>query len=165
VAEWLPAVDGAVESLESGTRVLDVGCGHGGAVVLLAQAFPASTFVGIDPHEDSVAQARAAAEAAGVAERDNLDLGGVTYYGASAMACVPDALTQGADDALGGQAGVTRLRSCSPPPGSSRCGWRPRRTSTWWLTPEPDPGDFAVGRGRSAPLEVSSWALLRGGWR
>ena len=42
---------------------------------------------------------------------DNLDLVGVTYYGASAMVCVPDALAQGADDALGGQAGFTRLRS------------------------------------------------------
>jgi hypothetical protein len=64
VAEWLPAVDGLVERLQSGIRVVDVGCGLGSATILLAEAFPASTFVGVDYHEESVRRASAAAEAA-----------------------------------------------------------------------------------------------------
>ena len=44
----LPAMDGVVERLEAGATVADVGCGAGGAVLLMAEAFPASTFVGYD---------------------------------------------------------------------------------------------------------------------
>ena len=48
VAEWLPALDGVVAKLQRGARVADVGCGHGASTVLMAEAFPASTFVGFD---------------------------------------------------------------------------------------------------------------------
>ena len=51
VPEWLPALEGIVEQLEAGISVADVGCGHGHSTVLMAQAFPASTFVGSDYHE------------------------------------------------------------------------------------------------------------------
>lgn len=44
----LPALDGVVDRLESGISVADVGCGAGGAVLLMAEAFPASSFVGYD---------------------------------------------------------------------------------------------------------------------
>jgi SAM-dependent methyltransferase len=44
----LPALDGVVAKLERGARVADVGCGAGGAVLLMAEAFPASEFVGYD---------------------------------------------------------------------------------------------------------------------
>jgi 2-polyprenyl-3-methyl-5-hydroxy-6-metoxy-1,4-benzoquinol methylase len=44
----LPALDGVVERLEAGIRVADIGCGAGGAVLLMAAAFPNSTFVGYD---------------------------------------------------------------------------------------------------------------------
>ncbi len=69
VSEWLPALDGAVERLESGARVADLGCGHGASTVLMAQAFPKSTFVGSDYHEGSIEQARKRAAEAGVADR------------------------------------------------------------------------------------------------
>ena len=49
VQAWLPALDGVVEKLERGARVADVGCGHGASAILMAQAFPASTFEGFDP--------------------------------------------------------------------------------------------------------------------
>ncbi len=66
VAEWLPALDGVVERLEAGGSAADVGCGHGISTVLMAQAFPASHFVGIDYHAESIATARERAAEAGV---------------------------------------------------------------------------------------------------
>ena len=44
----LPAMDGVVDQLERGASVADIGCGAGGAVLLMAEAFPNSTFVGYD---------------------------------------------------------------------------------------------------------------------
>jgi len=44
----LPRVDGAVEALESGTLVADVGCGAGVALLEMARAFPRSRFHGYD---------------------------------------------------------------------------------------------------------------------
>ena len=75
VAEWLPALDGVVERLEAGARVYDVGCGHGASTVLLAEAFPASTFVGVDAHAGSVDVARERAAAAGVTDRVTFAVG------------------------------------------------------------------------------------------
>ena len=69
VAEWLPALDGVVEKLQRGARVADIGCGHGESTVIMAQAFPNSTFVGSDYHEESIAAARRNAQEAGVADR------------------------------------------------------------------------------------------------
>ena len=69
VAAWLPALDGVVEKLERGGRVADVGCGHGASTILMARAFPQSTFVGSDYHEGSIATARERAAEAGVADR------------------------------------------------------------------------------------------------
>jgi 2-polyprenyl-3-methyl-5-hydroxy-6-metoxy-1,4-benzoquinol methylase len=44
----LPALDGIVDKLAAGATVADIGCGAGGAVLLMADAFPASTFAGYD---------------------------------------------------------------------------------------------------------------------
>ena len=58
VAEWLPALDGVVAKLEAGALVADVGCGHGASTILMAQAFPASRFVGDRLPRGSIATAR-----------------------------------------------------------------------------------------------------------
>lgn len=57
----LPLVPGAVEQLQQGIRVADVGTGSGHAVNVMAKAFPASSFVGIDISEEALAVGRAEA--------------------------------------------------------------------------------------------------------
>jgi len=67
VSNWIPSLeDGVVQKLERGARVADVGCGHGNSTVLMAEAFPKSTFVGYDFHESSIEHAREIAANAGV---------------------------------------------------------------------------------------------------
>jgi hypothetical protein len=69
VSAWLPALEGVVEKLEAGSRVADIGCGHGASTILMAQQYPRSTFAGFDNHAASIEQARQRAAAAGVADR------------------------------------------------------------------------------------------------
>jgi SAM-dependent methyltransferase len=66
VSDWLPALDGVVERLHAGARVADIGCGHGASTIIMARAFPASEFVGIDYHADSIATAGRRAREGGV---------------------------------------------------------------------------------------------------
>jgi SAM-dependent methyltransferase len=74
VSGWLPALDGVVGKLETGAHVADVGCGHGASTILMAQAFPASTFVGSDYHTESIEIARERARAAGVEDRVRFEI-------------------------------------------------------------------------------------------
>lgn len=69
VDQWIPALDGVHAKLVRGARVADVGCGLGASTIILAEAFPQSTFVGFDFHRASIEQARERARAAGVADR------------------------------------------------------------------------------------------------
>jgi SAM-dependent methyltransferase len=74
ITEWIPALPGVKEKLEAGGKVADVGCGHGAATILMAQAFPESRFTGFDYHPPSIEKARAAAQAAGVADRTTFEV-------------------------------------------------------------------------------------------
>jgi len=69
VSSWIPALTGVEEKLRRGARVADIGCGHGASTILLAQAFPKSTFIGFDYHGPSIEAARKAAARAGVSGR------------------------------------------------------------------------------------------------
>lgn len=69
VQNWLPAIDGMAERLNSGAKVADVGCGVGFSTLLMAQAFPASRFVGYDFHEPSITEARSHAREHGLSDR------------------------------------------------------------------------------------------------
>ena len=82
-AEWLPALDGVVDKLERGALVADVGCGHGSSTILMAHAFPNSTFVGSDYHEGSIETARRRAHEAGVADRVSFQMAAAAAYGGS----------------------------------------------------------------------------------
>ncbi len=54
----LPLVPGLIERLEKGIDVLDVGCGSGRALNLMARMFPNSRFTGYDFSEEAIARAR-----------------------------------------------------------------------------------------------------------
>ncbi len=66
IGQWLPALDGVVERLQQGAKVADVGCGHALTTRLMAKAFPASRFVGVDFHAPSVAHAAEIAQGEGL---------------------------------------------------------------------------------------------------
>jgi SAM-dependent methyltransferase len=51
----LPLVPGMSERLEAGASLLDLGCGRGRALLMLAERFPASTFRGYDLSTDAIA--------------------------------------------------------------------------------------------------------------
>jgi 2-polyprenyl-3-methyl-5-hydroxy-6-metoxy-1,4-benzoquinol methylase len=67
---WLPSIPAVDTSLRRpGSRVLDVGCGQGVTSVEIARAYPGAEVVGLDLDEASVAVAREATAAAGLADR------------------------------------------------------------------------------------------------
>lgn len=66
VSAYLPFAPGLVERLQNGARAGDVGCGTGHCLNLLAEAFPASQFVGFDISDEAIGLARAEAELMGL---------------------------------------------------------------------------------------------------
>jgi SAM-dependent methyltransferase len=69
VDSWIPALEGVTEKLQSGAKVADVGCGHGASTIVMAKAFPQSTFIGFDAHQGSIEKARSLAAEAGLSNR------------------------------------------------------------------------------------------------
>lgn len=62
----LPALDGVVDRLRAGAHVADIGCGAGGAVLLMAGAFPASRFTGYDISRYALGRAEQKLEESGL---------------------------------------------------------------------------------------------------
>lgn len=83
VEHFLPAVDGGrlVERLKSGIRVCDLGCAEGVALLLMAEAFPNSRFVGIDFSEEVIWTARREAERKKLSNAEFLHLDAATLAG------------------------------------------------------------------------------------
>jgi 2-polyprenyl-3-methyl-5-hydroxy-6-metoxy-1,4-benzoquinol methylase len=181
VQAWLPALEGAMPRLKAGAKVADVGCGVGFSTLLMAEAFPNSSFVGYDFHGPSIEQANAHARAHKLADRVRFetapakaiaesdfdlitmfdclhDMGDPRgcaahmrkllkpdgtwmivepiaadepgdnvgnpvsrlYYNASTMICVPTSLAQEVGEALGAQAGESKLTDVLTGAGFSR---------------------------------------------
>ncbi|HEY8884658.1 MAG TPA: class I SAM-dependent methyltransferase [Chloroflexota bacterium] len=80
VSSWMPALEGVEEKLQAGATVADVGCGHGASTIIMAQAYPNSTFVGFDNHQPSIDWARRKAAAAGVSDRVTFDVAAAKDY-------------------------------------------------------------------------------------
>ena len=126
IAEWLPALDGVVEKLQRGALVADVGCGHGASTVLMAQAFPNSTFAGSDYHGGSIEIARERANEAGVADRASFQSAPAAAYSGTGYELVTmfDCLHD-----MGDPVGAARhVRSTLKPDGT-------------WMIVEPNAGD------------------------
>src|SRR3954466_2148415 len=80
IGSWIPALDGVQAKLEAGGKVADVGCGCGASTILMAKAFPRSTFRGFDYHQGSIDIATRRAQEAGVADRVTFSVAKATDY-------------------------------------------------------------------------------------
>jgi SAM-dependent methyltransferase len=112
---FLGRVPGLHERLRGGVRVLDLGCGTGHAVNVMAREFPDSTFDGLDIATDAIADAEA--------ERAAMQLPNAAFAVADAAALAPerpyDVIT--AFDAIHDQAApevvLRRIRDALAPDG------------------------------------------------
>ena len=68
ITSWIPALEGVEDKLRrgGGTKVADVGCGHGVSTILMAKAYPDSEIIGFDYHRPSIEWARKEAEKEGL---------------------------------------------------------------------------------------------------
>ncbi|MFG1620388.1 methyltransferase domain-containing protein [Kribbella sp. NPDC049227] len=126
LTSWLPALDGVVAKLERGATVADIGCGHGASTILMANAFPHSTFVGSDYHQESIETARLRAAEAGLGERVSFEVAPAAGFSGSGYDLVTtfDALHD-----MGDPVGAARhVREALAPDGT-------------WMLVEPMAGD------------------------
>ncbi|CAN5714987.1 class I SAM-dependent methyltransferase [soil metagenome] len=107
----LPLVPGLVDRLRRGIDVADVGCGSGHAINLMAEAFPASRFVGFDLTDTGLAAGTAESERKGLTnvhfeKRDAATLDGskqfdfVTTFDAVHDQARPDLVLKGIAESL-----------------------------------------------------------------
>jgi 2-polyprenyl-3-methyl-5-hydroxy-6-metoxy-1,4-benzoquinol methylase len=107
----LPLVPGLVARLEDGIDILDVGCGSGRALTLMARRFPNSRFLGYDFSEEAIARAQAEAaehgttnvrfevrDAAALGEKERYDL--ITAFDAIHDQAEPATVLEGIANAL-----------------------------------------------------------------
>lgn len=80
LGSWLTTLEGVVGKLEAGARVADVGCGYGASTLLMAKAYPKSTFFGYDYHKQSIVQAREKALRAGLDNRVKFEVSFAKEY-------------------------------------------------------------------------------------
>ena len=83
VASWIPAFEGLEDKMKSGAKVADIGCGHGASTILMAKAYPNSTFLGFDYHRSSIEYARFRAQEEGVADRVSFEIATAKDYAGS----------------------------------------------------------------------------------
>jgi SAM-dependent methyltransferase len=135
-------------AFQAGARVADVGCGHGASTILMATAWPKSSFVGFDYHRPSIERARKAAADAGVGDRCTFEVAAAADYPGEGygLVAVFDALHDLGD------------RSARPPTCAAR--WRPTAPSCWWSRPpvsgggQPQPGRARLLLGVDADLRA-----------
>jgi 2-polyprenyl-3-methyl-5-hydroxy-6-metoxy-1,4-benzoquinol methylase len=94
VAEWIPALDAVDHKLRVGAKVADLGCGHGISTVLMAKAYPESTFHGFDYHHASIERARQIADAESVTTNTTFEVASAQTFngGGYDLVCFFDCL-------------------------------------------------------------------------
>lgn len=80
LSQWIPALDGVEPKLKKGAKVADVGCGHGASTIIMARAYPNSTFTGFDYHSGSIERARTLAAQAGLEHRAVFEVASAKAY-------------------------------------------------------------------------------------
>ena len=78
---WIPSLEGVENKLRrgEGTKIADVGCGHGVSTILMAKAYPNSTVLGFDYHKPSIEWTRKQAEKEGL-KNITFEVAGATDY-------------------------------------------------------------------------------------
>ena len=77
---WIPSLEGIKDKLRrGGTKIADVGCGHGVSTILMAKAYPNSEVLGFDYHGPSIEWARKEAEKEGL-KNITFEVAGATDY-------------------------------------------------------------------------------------
>ncbi|MBI3333251.1 MAG: methyltransferase domain-containing protein [Candidatus Omnitrophica bacterium] len=112
----------AEAKLKAGAKVADVGCGHGASTIIMAKAYPKSSFWGLDNHEGSIQRARRACETlaadgsllivepmAGNKVEENFNPVGRTFSAASTLCCTANSMALGGP-ALGAVATEDAIR-------------------------------------------------------
>ncbi len=126
VPSWLPALDGVEAKLLTGASVADIGCGHGASTLIMAEAYPRSTFVGFDYHEASIQRAGEAATEAGLQDRVRFEVAGAADYPGSGYDLV---------------AMFDCLHDMGDPTGVARHVRQSLDANGTWLIVEPNAGD------------------------
>ena len=80
VASWIPSLEGVEAKLQRGARVADIGCGHGASTIIMAKAYPKSTFFACDYHPASIERARKLAAQADVSDRITFEVAAAKSY-------------------------------------------------------------------------------------
>ena len=80
VSSWIPALHGVQKKLEAGVKVADVGCGKGASTLLMAKAFPKSSFFGFDYHDRSIEAAANSAKRQNLADRTTFEVASAKEY-------------------------------------------------------------------------------------
>lgn len=95
VQAWIPALDGVEEKLKQGIKVADIGCGHAVSTMIMAEAYPNSTFVGMDIHPPSIEHATRVSKEMGLSNvsfevADATNLSGSSFDFAASFDCLHD---------------------------------------------------------------------------
>ncbi len=80
MSRWIPALEDVQDRLIRGASVADVVCGHGSSTIVMAKAFPKSTFHGFDYHAPSIERARRLAQDAGLDSQITFNVAGAKNY-------------------------------------------------------------------------------------
>jgi SAM-dependent methyltransferase len=148
VSSWIPALDGVETTLSAGATVADIGCGHGASILVMAAAFPRSTFVGFDYDPESIETARTRAAEQGVTNRVRFEVPAANDFPGAGYAVVTvfDALLDMGDPLSAAE----HIHASLAPSGTFLC----RLPARW----DQVAAGFASGMG---PPRCQSWDHLR----